>query len=375
VPDYGTPVYSSTGGVILPDVMANDLLYGLPVNPADVTLTFISTTSFDVHLVGSSVVADPGALPGNFQLVYMLCEVANPGNCDTAIVYFLIDQDPHFCVAPKVLLQGAWEASTGLMRDSLRIYGFIPVTEPYSSAEFANRFAHVGGGGGEIITNAAAVFGVTGNDAIVDWVFVELRDRNDSSVVVMTRSALLQRDGDVVDVDGVSPLCFTNLADTLFYVAVRHRNHLGVMTAAPKYVNFGLTTNVDFTTGAEPEFDFGTTLGYGYDYTGMAQAQLTLGKRGLWAGNAIIDNQVKNQGTDNDRSGILAQVLGHVNNTLMEYNFDLGYGYFTGDLDLNGKVKYQGTGNDRTLLLNFILSYPLNTLQEYNFDFFLEQLP
>jgi hypothetical protein len=86
---------------------------------------------------------------------------------------------------------------------------FIPITEPYSHCTLQQHLHSRWGGGGETIANPAAVFGVTGNDAIVDWVFVELRDRNNMSNVVVTRSALLQRDGDVVDVDGVSPLCFT----------------------------------------------------------------------------------------------------------------------------------------------------------------------
>ena len=57
---------------------------------------------------------------------------------------------------------------------------------------------------------ASSVTAVTGSDAIVDWVFVELRNAS-GNTVVDSRAALLQRDGDVVDVDGVSPLRFTQV--------------------------------------------------------------------------------------------------------------------------------------------------------------------
>ena len=49
-------------------------------------------------------------------------------------------------------------------------------------------------------------------------------------MVLQTRSALVQRDGDIVDIDGVSPVTFNNVASTNYTIAVRHRNHLGLST-------------------------------------------------------------------------------------------------------------------------------------------------
>jgi len=273
-----------------------------------------------------------------------------------------------------VFLQGPFDPVTGMMYDSLRAHNYIPATEPYSDTMYSTGFTHIGGGGGEMVLNPAAVFAVTGNNAIVDWVFVELRDRNNMSNVLLTRSALLQRDGDIVDVDGVSPLCFSGLGDSLYYVSVSHRNHLGVMTAAPKHLT-PATTVVDFRYGVEPEFDFGTTLSNGFNYAGHAQKQLTMGTRGMWAGDVNFEGQVKYQGVISDRSSALNNLLEHPNNGSLEYNFDFATGYQRGDINMDGKVKYQGAGSDRTLLLNYLLTYPLNTQVEYNFDFFFEQLP
>jgi hypothetical protein len=78
------------------------------------------------------------------------------------------------------------------------------------------------------------------------WVFVELRNPLDPTEVVATRAGLLQRDGDVVDVDGLSPLLFASTLAGSYYVAVRHRNHLGAMTEAPIALST-MGTVVDFT--------------------------------------------------------------------------------------------------------------------------------
>ncbi|MCR9287753.1 MAG: hypothetical protein NXI23_10245 [Bacteroidetes bacterium] len=123
---------------------------------------------------------------------------------------------------------GSLEVSDTLMRDDLRAASYIPTTEPYT----ALGFEHTGDGGGEMVTDSLTVFGVTGENAIVDWVYVEIRSSIELDSVITTRSALLQRDGDIVDVDGTSFLSFPNTVAGPYFVVVRHRNHLGVMTVS-----------------------------------------------------------------------------------------------------------------------------------------------
>jgi hypothetical protein len=125
----------------------------------------------------------------------------------------------------KLILQGPYNTSTGLMNDKLRESKLIPLTEPYTKI---GNFSFVNGGGGE--TTTQAVFDVIGETAIVDWVFIELRDKNTPSMVLYTRAALIQRNGRVVDIDGISPVVFQNVPQNSYYVAIKHRNHLGVMT-------------------------------------------------------------------------------------------------------------------------------------------------
>lgn len=126
-------------------------------------------------------------------------------------------------VTAKAMLQGPFNISNGLMNDDLRLNSLIPPVDPYS----ALNFTHLGGGYEAI---SPEVLATSGNDAIVDWVFLELRDAGDPTTVIATRSALIQRDGDIVDVNGVSPVRFANVAPGDYYVAVFHRNHLAIMS-------------------------------------------------------------------------------------------------------------------------------------------------
>ena len=81
-------------------------------------------------------------------------------------------------------------------------------------------------------TTDNTVLGRAGDNAIVEWVRLELRDKNNPAVILHTRSGLVQRDGDIVGADGTSPVFFTGVANDNYYVAIRHRNHLGFRTNA-----------------------------------------------------------------------------------------------------------------------------------------------
>ncbi len=165
----------------------------------------------------------------------------------------------------KILLEGPYDATSGLMSDNLRATGLIPSEEPYT----ALGFTHFGGGGESV---APAVLTVIGNDAIVDWIFLELRDAADFSVTIATRSALLQADGDIVDTDGVSSVTFNNIADGNYYVVAKHRNHLAVMTPGSLPMNQSSSYLHDFSTGSA----------YGLISFGDIQKLVSGGKFALW---------------------------------------------------------------------------------------------
>ena len=142
---------------------------------------------------------------------------------------------------------------------------------------------------------------------------VELRSPSDATRILATRAALVQRDGDVVDMDGVSPVLFVGQNPGSYYVVVGHRNHLRVMTAGPVTVNM-TSTLLDFTNPNTPTY--GT------------YAQATVGTvRALWAGDANTNNQVIHAGPNNDQNAVLTRVLTDPGNPSGNTNYVVtGYG-------------------------------------------------
>lgn len=265
-------------------------------------------------------------------------------------------------LAIKVFLEGPYSQATGLMNDDLRAGSYIPLTEPYSNSGKV-RFSSFGGGGGEVTTNAVLTSNVGTPDAIVDWVFIELRSAQDSTVVEHTIAALLQRDGDIVDPsDGISDLSIIGQAGASYYVAVKHRNHLGVMTANPILLDG--TTTFDFSTAAPSEI-------YSNPNNSISEMKDMGGTHVLWAGNSNADVKVKYQGPNSDLQGILIDVISFPDNTSFLYNYNNALGYFFGDLNMDGKVKYLGSGSDSNILfLNILVNgHP------QNFNLFIENLP
>jgi uncharacterized delta-60 repeat protein len=140
----------------------------------------------------------------------------------------------------RVMLDGPYNG--GLMSDALRTLPTFPLTEPFTSMGYSGA-TYVPGA-----TIPTSVLSVTGNNAIVDWVLVEMRPAATPSVVAASRAVLLQRDGDVVELDGVSTVGFAGLAPGSYSVAVRPRNHLPVMLSSSTPIVYGdAIASVDLT--------------------------------------------------------------------------------------------------------------------------------
>ncbi|MBK7943577.1 MAG: M36 family metallopeptidase [Flavobacteriales bacterium] len=227
----------------------------------------------------------------------------------------------------KVLLDGPYDGNTLLMRDDLRATALLPANEPYT----ALGFVQASDGGGEAIQPAVA--SATGNNAVVDWVLVELRSTITPTVVLATRAALVQRDGDVVDVDGASPIALLAPPGS-YLVAVRHRDHLGTMTANAATLSTS-TASIDFTDPATPVF-------------GMNGRKQVGAKMLLWPGDATGDGRVKYAGSANDRDAVLSAVGGGTPTNTVNNVYDRR------DVNLDGSIKYTGSANDRDVILQTI---------------------
>ncbi|MER0442851.1 Ig-like domain-containing protein, partial [Emticicia sp. W12TSBA100-4] len=385
-PDGIISIVADTKSII--PILANDKNSdGTQADLAKITVPVVTTDpSKGTTIVNPdgtiSYTPNPGA-SGTDTFIYTICDKANPSVCDTAKVTILINAVLDVKLQLKVFLQGAFFSPSGatdaLMRDDLRTLGVIPTVEPYTG--MANsRFTKVSDNGGQQI--GTGVLTTTGSNAIVDWVFVELRDAANPSTILKTRAALVQRDGDVVEAsDGTTPVTFIGAVGTSYYVSIKHRNHLGAMTATPITMSATGTT-VDFTSMTAAQlWDKGLVLADGTlgSYDGSEQVTLGNGKMGLWAGNARnADNKVKYSGTSPDPAVILSQVITFSGNTAQSYNYDFVTPvYLTGDINMDGKVKYQGSSTDTAFILfNIINKYPNNlTNKAYNFDFMVEQIP
>lgn len=232
-----------------------------------------------------------------------------------------------------VALEGAMIPGLGQMRDDLRIAGLLPSTEPYSGLGFTSYPF-----GGETVF--PLVLSQAGDKAPVDWVLVELRDALDPTHIVASHAGLVTRDLHVVGNDGSSPLSF-KVAPGNYYVSVRHRNHLGCMTAIPMALGTSGVNNVFFV---DPSLStYGTNARKGVN-GGATMA--------LWMGNVTNNKTLKYTGAGNDRDPILVRVGGSVpTNTTT--------GYHVEDCNLDGVVKYTGSSNDRDpILINVGSSTP-----------------
>ena len=142
---------------------------------------------------------------------------------------------------------------------------------------------------------------------MVDWIWVEIIDSNDISNILHSRSAILQKDGDIVDLDGISPLEL-NINQGYYFINIKHRNHITIKTKAPVSLYYGVN-NINFTNSIE------------FIKGGINGANLSNGIISMYCGDSNGDGQVQNTDrilTENDRG---------IN------------GYYDSDIDLNGQVQ------------------------------------
>jgi hypothetical protein len=248
----------------------------------------------------------------------------------------------------KVFLQAAYNTSTGVMSDNLRQpTNLIPLSDPYRTAPYNASFIPVADP--VVETARAAVFAnqPSTDSNIVDWVFIELRDNQASpgNVVLQTRSALLQRNGNIVDVDGKSPVTFNNIVDGSYTIAVRHRNHLGISADPSNNLillrdNIITATTLDLTTASDAQI-YGPSSAY---------AIASNGRNMMWGGNANVNTNIRYNGAANDKDYILLNELGNNVGLVLP---DI---YSVADLNMNRNVRYNGAANDKDFILLNVLN-------------------
>jgi hypothetical protein len=220
-------------------------------------------------------------------------------------------------VNAKVILQAAWNGTS--MTTTLRTLSRIPLTQPYNVAPW----------------NYAGTENVGSIPAnVVDWILVELRSTFNGAALDK-RAGFLLNDGTIVDLNGSSPLSFPGFDIANYFIVVRHRNHLAIMSAAAQPLS-SVSVLYDFTTASAQAY--GATA---------PMATLSGGKFGLWGGNAnpASNSTTRYSGPQNDPSAIFS-FLGSASGVVS--------GYYIQDINMNGVVRYSGPSNDVSAIYSYV---------------------
>ena len=206
----------------------------------------------------------------------------------------LIEDASRVNVAVKGFLQGPFASDT--MWTSLADQGFLVYHQPYNTSPWNYN-------GDEVVRHFP--------DGVVDWIQVQLRTSTDSASTVATRAAFVRKDGMITDLDGYSPVSFSDIADGSYYVVLRHRNHLAIMSANP----LALSTQTTL-------YDFSTAQTQAYGTNPMIEVDTTNHFFAMPTGDANANGQIQND----DKNDVWKNEVGLS-------------GYHKGDFNLNGQVQ------------------------------------
>ena len=238
------------------------------------------------------------------------------------------DNDPLLLIDAVVFLGGPYNPGITEMNDNLRAAGLIPNPDPYFGTFNAPPLA----------------FSPNGSNSVVDWVVIRLRDKTNPMNIIAERAALVQRDGNVVEVDGVNPVQFPALPCDDYFIEIEHRNHLSIGSDIPVPI---CTTPVmvDFTDPAFPKF-------------GLDPVRNVMGKDVMWAGNTNGDDLVRFAGKQTDVNQISEE------NWFCTGSFGPGTPclgqYSPADTNMDGNIDYNLPSTDVDVIEDNIMNHPGN---------------
>lgn len=200
--------------------------------------------------------------------------------------------DPNYTMNVMANLRGPWNGTTM----NTNINSILPLNQPYN----VSPYNYTG-------TETAISIPATA----VDWVLVEHRKPAsglpaDALVATITgrKAGFLLSNGTVVEVDGVTPISVPITKQGNAFIAIRHRNHLGVLSNV-------IASNI---TGSFAN-DY-TILANSYKPVGAPSDPVVLlsgggGKYGLWAGDANKNGAVNATDVNAIKSAIAGSTTGY----------------------------------------------------------------
>ncbi len=201
--------------------------------------------------------------------------------------------DPNYTMNVTANLRGPWTGAA--MNTTMRDAGIVQLTQPFNTTPFNYTGTESGG----------AI-----PAKVVDWILIEHRKPasglpQDALFATVTgrQAGFLLNNGTVVGLDGVTPITVPVTKQGTSFIAVRHRNHLGVLSNAIASNGTGTFTN-DFTV-----------LANAYKPAGASSDPMVLlsggVEYGLWAGDANKSGVVNATDVNATRAAIAASTTGY----------------------------------------------------------------
>ncbi len=244
---------------------------------------YIDSKIHDYRLAYGSAFIDKGADLGiNFDITHY------PRNSRIDIGAYQYNNEESkmaFNLYVKVYLQGPY-INDGRMSTIYNEKDLLPLIDPYNGT--------------------VSVKSIPEN--IVDWISLEIRKDSNSNSNVINKIAFLKDDGSIVETDGISPLSFSEVAQGEYYLVIKHRNHISIMSR----------NKISLTSSDSVFYDFTKTSFSTYGKEALVE--LETGIYGMYSG-------------DGDNNGVI---------NIWDYNCVgskmFRTGYESGDLDLNSVI-------------------------------------
>jgi len=154
-----------------------------------------------------------------------------PPSGDLEIGLESLTPTPSLLLEARMYLEGPYTGGSPPMDTILWSYGYLPTTSPYADERVVDSIP----------------------PDIVDWVYVQLRSSSDGEAVV-ERSAFLRDDGMLVDDNGDPPVKMDYQVDGDYYIVVKHRNHLAIMSSDAIILTTSFSILYDFTTSQDKAY-------------------------------------------------------------------------------------------------------------------------
>jgi len=201
-----------------------------------------------------------------------------------------VTDNPYVTVNSKIYLQGPFVS--GVMSTTLGASSVLPLAQPYNKAPWN-------------YTGTEQVTAIPSD--VVDWVLIELRSSTTASTTQKKRAGFIKKDGSIVDLDGISNLKFDGINSGNYFIVIKHRNHLDVMSSST--INLSNQSSLyDFRTAASKAYGSNSLVSLGNGFYGMVSG-------------------------DGDANGFINVLdYGPISKTLNQS------GYLQGDLDMNKVV-------------------------------------